>query len=149
MAASARGWLVDTNVISELRKGSRCIRAVRAWSERVPPAACYVSRVSLAKIRFGIERVPDPVFRAELEAWVQDGVLPWFGARVLDLDEAVLVRWCHLVVEGRKAQYTYSQPDVLLAATALVHQLGVATRNVEDFVRAGVRIVNPWDEAAA
>ena len=148
MAASARGWLVDTNVISELRKGSRCTRSVRAWSERVPPAACYISRVSLAEIRFGIERVPDPAFRAELEAWVQDGVLPWFGARVLELDETVLVRWRHLALEGRKAQYTYSQPDVLLAATALVHQLGVATRNVEDFVRAGVLIVNPWEEAA-
>jgi predicted nucleic acid-binding protein len=148
MAAPARGWLVDTNVISELRKGPRCAPAVRAWSERVPPIACYISRVSLAEIRFGIERVDDPVFRAELEAWVQDGVLPWFGARVLEVDGAVLTRWCHLAAEGRKLNYTYAQPDVLLAATALVHQLGVATRNVDDFVRAGVRIVNPWEQAA-
>jgi hypothetical protein len=145
MAASARGWLVDINVISELRKGARCAPNVRAWSEHVPPAACFISRVSLAEIRFGIEQVSDPAFRAELEAWVQDGVLPWFGARVLDVDEAVLVRWRHLAAEGRKSNYTYAQPDVLLAATALVHQLGVATRNVEDFARAGVRIVNPWD----
>ena len=148
MAASARGWLVDTNVISELRKGSGCARTVRAWSERVPPAACYISRVSLAEIRFGIERVTDPGFRAELEAWVQDGVLPWFGARVLEVDEAVLVRWRHLAAEGRKANHSYAQSDVLLAATALVQQLGVATRNVEDFVHTGVRIVNPWNEAA-
>ena len=145
--APARGWLVDTNVISELRKGARCARAVRAWSERVPPVACYISRVSLAEIRFGIERVTDPAFRAELEAWVQDGVLPWFGARVLEVDGPVLTRWCQLTAEGRKCNYTYAQPDVLLAATALVHQLGVATRNVEDFVRAGVRIVNPWEPA--
>jgi toxin FitB len=143
--APARGWLVDTNVISELQKGTRCAPAVRAWSERVPPVACYISRVSLAEIRFGIEKVDDPVFRAELEAWVQDGVLPWFGARVLDVDGPVLTRWCHLASEGRKANYTYAQPDVLLAATALVHQLGVATRNVEDFIRAGIRIVNPWE----
>jgi toxin FitB len=146
--APARGWLVDTNVISELRKGARCAHAVRAWSERVPPVACFISRVSLAEIRFGIDSVDDPVFRAELEAWVQDGVLPWFGARVLDVDGPVLTRWCHLAAEGRKANYTYAQPDVLLAATALVHQLGVATRNVEDFVRAGVRIVNPWEASA-
>ncbi len=146
MAESARGWLIDTNVISELRKGPRCAPAVRAWSERVPPAACYISRVSLAEIRYGIERVTDPGFRAELEAWVQDGVLPWFGARVLDVDEAVLVRWRHLAAEARVAKYAYPQLDVLLAATALVHQLGVATRNVEDFARTGVRIVNPWDE---
>ncbi len=144
----ARGWLVDTNVISELRKGSRCSPAVRAWSERVPPVACYISRISLAEIRFGIDSVTDPGFRAELDAWVQDGVLPWFGARVLEVDEPVLLRWRHLVADGRKSNYTYAQPDVLLAATALVHQLGVATRNREDFVRSGVRIINPWDAAA-
>jgi len=148
MAAAARGWLVDTNVISELRKGPRCDWNVRAWSERVPPAACFISRVTLAEIRFGIERVDDPGFRAELEAWVQDGVLPWFGARIREVDQAVLVRWRHLAAEGRKANYTYPQLAVLLAATAIVHRLGVATRDVEDFVRAGVRIVNPWDEAA-
>lgn len=145
MAASARGWLIDTNVISELRKSARCAQGVRAWSERVPPAACYISRVSLAEIRFGIERVDDPGFRAELEAWLRDGVLPWFGARVLEVDEAVLVRRRHLVAAGRRANHTYPQVDVLLAATALVHQLGVATRNVDDFVRTGVRVVNPWD----
>jgi predicted nucleic acid-binding protein len=147
IVAPARGWLIDTNVISELRKGTRCSRAVRAWSERVPPIACYLSRISLAEIRHGIERVNDPAFRAELEAWVQDGVLAWFGARVLEVDEPVLLRWRQLAAEGRKTNYTFSQPDVLLAATALVHHLGVATRNVEDFVRSGVRIVNPWDEA--
>jgi predicted nucleic acid-binding protein len=145
--ASARGWLVDTNVISELRKGIRCAHAVRLWSERVPPAACYISRVSLAEIRFGIERVSDPGFRAELEAWMQDGVLPWFGARVLEVDEPVLVRWRHLVTEAQQTNDTYAAPDALLAATALVHQLGVATRNTEDFVRSGVRIVNPWAAA--
>jgi len=145
---SARGWLVDTNVISELRKGPRCARVARAWSERVPPAACYISRVSLAEIRFGIERVADRGCRAELEAWMQDGVVPCFGARVLEVDEPVLVRWRHLVAEGQQTNYTYAQPDALLAATALVHQLGVATRNGEDFVRSGVMIVNPWKTTA-
>jgi predicted nucleic acid-binding protein len=145
MAASARGWLIDTNVISELRKGPRCVPAVRAWAERVPPAACYISRVSLAEIRFGIERAGDPSFRAELEAWVQNGVLAWFGARVLEVDERVLVRWRHLAAEARASNDTYPLVDVLLAATALVHELGVATRNVEDFARAGVMIVNPWE----
>jgi predicted nucleic acid-binding protein len=148
IAPSARGWLVDTNVISELRKGARCAPAVRAWSERVPQAACHISRVTLAEIRYGIERADDPGFRAELEAWVQDSVLPWFGARVLDVNEAVLVRWRNLAAEGRKANHTFPPLDVLLAATALVHQLGVATRNVEDFARAGVRIVNPWEAPA-
>ena len=102
IAPPARGWLIDTNVISELRKGARCHPAVRAWSERVPPVACFISRVVLAEIRFGIERVTDPGFRAELEAWVRDGVLPWFGARVLEVDEPILVRWRHMVMAGKK-----------------------------------------------
>ena len=145
---SARGWLIDTNVVSELRKGARCHPAVRAWSDSVPPAACYISRVTLAEIRFGIECVTDPGFRAELEAWVRDGVLAWFGTRVLEVSEAVLVRWRHLAAEARRGRYTYPQLDVLVAATALVHQLEVVTRDVDDFVRAGERILNPWNAPA-
>ena len=144
-----RGWLIDTNVVSELRKGRRCSPTVRAWSERVPPVACFISRVSLAEIGYGISLAPDPGFRAELDAWMRDAVLPWFGARVLEVDEPVLIRWRQLVVAGQKANYTYAQPDALLAATALVHELGVATRNLEDFERAGVRIVNPWERTEA
>jgi hypothetical protein len=139
-----RGWLIDTNVVSELRKGPRCNRSVWAWAERVPKVACYFSRVSLAEIRFGIERAPDPGFRAELEAWLRDGVLAWFADRILDVNERVLIRWRWLVWEGQKIGYTYQQPDALLAATALEFGLGVVTRNIEDFERAGIRLLNPW-----
>jgi len=139
-----RGWLVDTNVVSELRKGPRAHEAVRAWAEAVPPAACYLSRVTLAEIRFGIERVADPAFRAELEAWLRDGVRPWFGERILELDEDVLLAWRVLVADGQQAKYTYAQPDALIAATALVHDLGVVTRNGADFVRAGLTLRDPW-----
>jgi hypothetical protein len=100
--------------------------------------------VTVAEIAFGIARVADPIFRAELEAWLRDGVRAWFGARILEVDEAVLVAWRQLVSEGQKARYTFSQPDALIAATARVHGLGVATRNVEDFVQAGVPILDPW-----
>jgi predicted nucleic acid-binding protein len=142
--AGPRGWLLDTNVISELRKGSRCDRAVAAWAGSVPPVACYLSRVTIAEIAFGIERVIEPVFRAELEAWLRHGVRAWFGARILEVDEAVLLAWRRLVTEGQKARYTYAQPDALIAATAKVHGLAVATRNIEDFVQARVPILNPW-----
>jgi len=144
--APARGWLLDTNVVSELRKGARAAHSVRAWGESVPPAACFLSRVSIAEIRFGVGRVTDPAFRAELEAWVRDGLLPWFGDRVLDVDDRVLLCWRQLVWDGQKTSYTYAQPDSLLAATALVHELGVATRNTEDFRRAGLRLLDPWHE---
>jgi predicted nucleic acid-binding protein len=143
----ARGWLIDTNVVSELRKGARAAPGVRAWAAAVPPVACYLSRVSVAEIRFGIARVADPGFRAELEAWVRDGLLPWFADRVLEVDERVLLRWRALVRDGQKEGYTYAQPDALLAATAIEHELGVVTRNTEDFARAGVRMLNPWEGA--
>ena len=143
MSATPRGWLIDTNVVSELRK-PRCHPAVRAWAERVPRVACYLSRVSLAEIRFGIERAPDPGFRAELEAWLRDGLLAWFADRILEVNERVLIRWRWLVWEGQRAGHTYPQPDVLLAATALENGLGIATRNTEDFGRSGVALLNPW-----
>ncbi len=142
-----RGWLIDTNVISELRKGPRCDRSVRAWADSVPKVACYLSRVSLAEIRCGIERAPDPGFRAEMEAWVRDGVVAWFADRLLEVNERVLIRWRWLVWEAQKSGYTYQQPDALLAATALEAGLGVVTRNTEDFERAGLRLLNPWLKA--
>ncbi len=144
----ARGWLIDTNVVSELRKGRHAAAPVRIWAECVPPTSCYLSKVTIAEIRFGIERVTDPTFRAELEAWMRDGLLPWFGARIIDVDEHILVRWRQMVWDGQKAGYTHAQPDALLAATALVHELAVVTRNTADFERAGVRLRNPWTEEA-
>jgi len=143
----ARGWLIDTNVVSELRKGPRAAAPVRAWAESVPRAACFLSRLSIAEIHFGIGRVTDPAFRAELEAWVRDGLLPWFGDRVLEVDGRVLLRWRQLVWDGQKTNYTDSQPDALLAAIALVHELGVVTRNTADFERAGLRLLDPWQYA--
>lgn len=130
--------------MSELRKGARCDRNVAAWAEGVPPAACYLSRVSVAEIELGIEAVKDPTFRVELDAWLRDGVLAWFGPRILDADGRVLLAWRRLIHDGQKSRYTYSQPDALIAATAVVHDLAVVTRNVEDFVRAGVAVLNPW-----
>jgi predicted nucleic acid-binding protein len=145
----ARGWLLDTNVVSELRKGPRCHPGVQTWAASVPPVACFLSRVTVAEIRFGIARVSDPGFRGELEAWLRDGVRVWFGERILETDEDVLLRWRQLVTEGQKDCYTYSNPDALIAATALVHELGIVTRNTADFQRAGVRLLNPWEDGPA
>jgi predicted nucleic acid-binding protein len=75
---------------------------------------------------------------------MRDGLLPWFGDRILEVTEAILLRWRWLVWEGQRINYTYSQPDALLAATALDRGLGVVTRNTADFDRAGVQILNPW-----
>ena len=98
----------------------------------------------MAEIVFGIERVADPGFCAELEAWLRDGVRAWFGARILEVDEAVLLAWRHLVVKGQKSRYTFSPSDALIAATTRVHGLAIVTRTVEDFVQAKLPIINPW-----
>lgn len=138
--------MLDTNVISELRKGERCHPGVRRWGDEVLPSACFLSRVTIAELRFGIGRVTDPGFRGELETWLRDGVRTWFGERILEADEAVLLIWRRMAWEGQKAGYTYSQPDALIAATAQVHGLAVVTRNVADFERADVTVFNPWDD---
>lgn len=136
-------WLLDTNVLSELRK-SNCEPAVKAWTDAQQPETLYLSRVTLAEIRFGIERVADATFRGTLLAWLDDTLRPWFAGRILDIDENALLTWRRMVERGRKANYTFSQPDLFIAATAAVHGLSVVTRNVDDFIRAEVPVFNPW-----
>jgi hypothetical protein len=136
-------WLLDTNVISELRKPN-CDPAVKAWADAQRPDSLYLSRVTIAEIRFGIERVADPAFRGTLLAWLGETLRPWFAERILDVDEDVLLTWRRMVERGRTANYTFSQPDLFIAAIAAVHGLCVVTRNVDDFVRAEVPVFNPW-----
>jgi hypothetical protein len=137
------GWLLDTNVLSELRK-SNCASTVKAWADAQPPERLYLSRVTIAEIRFGMERVADPAFAAQLLAWLDDTLRPWFAERILDIDEDVLVTWRCMAERGRKANHTFSQPDLFIAATAAVHSLSVVTRNVDDFIRAEIPVFNPW-----
>lgn len=138
-----RRWLLDTNVISELRK-LKCDPAVKTWADAQTPESLHLSRVTLAEIRFGIERVTEPAFRAELVAWLDATLRPWFAQRILDIDEDVLLTWRRMVERGRAENYTFSQPDLFIAATAAVHGLCVVTRNVDDFIRAEVSVFNPW-----
>ena len=98
----------------------------------------------MAEIEIGIERVAGPTFRVELDAWLREGVLAWFGLRILDADGRVLLAWRRLIHDGQKAHYTHAQPDALIAATAIVHDLAVVTRNVDAFERVGVGVFNPW-----
>jgi toxin FitB len=142
-----KGWLLDTNVISELRKPRPNAR-VRAFVAAQALEELFVSSVTLAEIRFGIETVRDPIRRAELNDWLTHKVRPMFEHRVLEVSEEVMFKWRLLVEDGRKTGHTFSQPDLFIAATALHHGLTVVTRDVNDFELARVPLLNPWvDEA--
>jgi hypothetical protein len=138
-------WLLDTNVLSEIRK-PKPDRRVLAFIAGQPIEGLRVSAVTLAEIRFGIERLDDAAKRLELNEWLAHKVRPMFAQRVLPVSEDVMFRWRVLVEEGRKQGHTFSQPDLIIAATALEHGLTVVTRDREDFVRARVPVFNPWTD---
>jgi len=140
------GWLLDTNVLSELRK-RKCAPNVKRWMAQRHPNELFVSSVTFAEIRFGIGRIEDTQRRHRLNHWLDTELRPWFRERLLETDEDVILRWRELVESGRKRGVTYSQPDLFIAACADLHALCVATRNTSDFERAGVAVVNPWLES--
>jgi toxin FitB len=141
-----RGWLLDTNVISELRKPN-CDEQVKAWADGQLPTSLYLSRVTIAEIRYGIERLPAADRRRlQLEAWLANELRPWFSDRLLDVDEDVFVVWRRLVEKGKAIGHTFPQPDLFIAATAVLHDLCVVTRNAGDFLPTGVPVLNPWTD---
>ena len=136
------GWLLDTNVISELRRPRPETRVV-AFVAAQPLEQLFVSTVTFAEIRYGIEMVDDAIRRAELNDWLTNKVRPMFEQRVLGVSEDVMFKWRLLVEDGRKAGHTFSQPDLLIAATALHHGLTVVTRDTADYSRARAPVLNP------
>ena len=137
------GWLLDTNVLSELRRPRPDAR-VRKFIAGQRLEDLFVSTVTFAEIRFGIEIVSDPIRRAELTEWLTHRVRPLFDQRVLEVSEDVMFKWRLLVEQGRKAGHTFSQPDLIIAATALNHGLTVVTRDTADYARSRVPLFNPW-----
>jgi predicted nucleic acid-binding protein len=138
-------WLLDTNVISELRR-PKANRNVVAFVASQGLASLFISTVTVAEIRFGIERVADASRRADLTDWLTNKVRPMFEQRVLPVSEDVMLKWRLMVEDGRKAGHTFSQPDLLIAATAAHFGLTVVTRDLADFERARVACLNPWDQ---
>jgi len=142
------GWLLDTNVLSELRRPKPEPKVVGFIASK-PLDLLFVSTVTFAEIRFGIERIADATRRAELNDWLAHKVRPMFEQRALAVTEDVMFKWRLLVADGRKAGHTYSQPDLIIAATALHHGLTAVSRDTRDFKKARVPVVNPWRETGA
>ena len=137
------GWLLDTNVLSELRRAKPDGRVV-AFVAAQPLDRLFISAVTLAEIRFGIALLSEVDRRAELGDWLTHQVRPMFDQRVLPVSEDVMFKWRLLVEEGRKAGHTFSQPDLIIAATGLHHGLTIVSRDVRDFERARAAVFNPW-----
>lgn len=137
-------FLLDTNVISELRRPDKADRNVVAWANAVPAANFFMSVISILEIELGARLIDrrDAVQGTVLRAWINDQVLTRFEGRILAIDTAVAQRCAQLHVPNPRAER-----DALIAATALVHGLTVVTRNVGDFEPTGVPLLNPWDAA--
>jgi toxin FitB len=134
-------FLIDTNVISEIRKGARCDRRVAAWYESVDAGGLYLSVLVTGEIRRGIERMQrrDPARAAVFERWLADlGVA--FVDRILPIDRAVADEWGRL-----SAIRTAPAVDGLLAATAKVYGMTFVTRNITDVLGLGASVLNPFE----
>jgi hypothetical protein len=137
------GWLLHTNVLSELRR-PRPEQRVVDFVRGQPLDLLFVSAVTFAEIRFGIECAPDPMRRAELNEWLTHKVRPMFEGRILPISEDVMLQWRLLVEEGRKAGHTFTQPDLIIAATGLHHGLTIVTRDTGDYSLMRAAVFNPW-----
>jgi toxin FitB len=136
-------FLLDTNVVSELRKvrsGKADAHVVR-WSESVAAEELYLSTITLQELEIGVLLVErrDSTQGAMLREWFDKQVLPAFAGRILDVDTAVALRSAQLHVPNPRPVR-----DGLIAATALVHRMTVVTRNIADFELTGVATLNPW-----
>ena len=134
-------FVLDTNVVSELRRPKRADRRVVAWAASVSATQFYLSSITVLELELGVLLMTrrDAAQGAVLRAWLNGYVLPQFEGRVLPVDSAVALRCASLHVPNPRAER-----DALIAATALVHGMSVATRNTDDFVPTGVAVFNPW-----
>lgn len=133
-------YLIDTNIISEIRKGARCDARVSAWYASIADEDLFLSALVLGEIRKGVElaRPRDPDKAMALERWLRD-VEDAFNGRVLGIDNAVSDQWGRM-----SAIRSVPVVDGLLAATALTHGLTLVTRNDRDVADLGAMVLNPF-----
>lgn len=138
------GFLLDTNVISELMK-PRPSRRVIAWVEGTAEALMYLSVITLGEVRKGIDLLSDEdLKRVRLQSWLDRDVRIRFAGRLLAFDDGVAERWGQLEALAKKRRLTLPTVDVQLAATALHHGLTFVTRNIADIAPTGVPVFDPW-----
>jgi len=135
-------FILDTNVVSELRRTERANPNVSTWAEATPLAQIFLSAITVLELELGVLQTErrDPAQGRILRAWLNDQISPRFESRILAFDAAVARRCARLHVPDPR-----SERDAIIAATALVHGMTVVTRNVSDFALTGVELLNPWE----
>jgi toxin FitB len=136
-------YLLDTNVISEWTK-PRPDPAVVAWLDAADEDALYLSVLAFAEIRLGIELLPAGRKRARISAWLERDLAGRFEGRIIGIERDIAEAWAAIVARGRAHGATPPILDAFVAATALVHQMTLVTRNERDLAGLDVPLVNPW-----
>jgi toxin FitB len=136
-------FLLDTNIVSEWTR-PRPDPGVVTWLAGADEDRVFISAVTLAELRHGIERMPDAARRARLHAWLSEQMKPRFEARILPVDEATADIWGRVMARGQQAGRPVGTMGAFIAATAERHDLTLVTRNVADFSALGLRLINPW-----
>jgi toxin FitB len=134
-------YLLDTNIVSELRK-PKADRRVKSWAQSLPAASFYISSICILELKIGILLLErrDPTQGRVLRSWMDGHVLPAFQGRILAIDAAVAQRCAALHVPDPRPDR-----DALIAATALIHDMTVVTRNIGHFKAMGAAVFNPWE----
>ena len=137
-------YLLDTCVLSEFTRRKPDAN-VTGWVDRIEEEKLFLSVITLGEIQRGIERLPESHRKTELLAWMNNELVERFEARILPLDAATMLVWGSLTARLESAGQPRPVMDTLIAATALRHNLVVATRNVTDFLPCGTQVINPWE----
>ena len=138
-----RGWVLDTNVVSELRRPKPNSKVVNFIAGQ-PGETLFVTDVTLAEITYGIEQLGSAARRTDLRLWLERNLPPLFVGRILAITEEVIVRWKTMAVEGQKRGHTFGQPDLFIAAIAALQDLVVVSHGTSEFIEAGVPVFDPW-----
>jgi predicted nucleic acid-binding protein len=139
-----KGYLVDTNIPSELTRDKPDVR-VEAFLRNASRDTVFLSVMTIGEICKGIPSLPVGEKRAVLQDWLDIDVRSWFAGRILPVTESIAERWGQLAATAKQQGLTLAVVDGVIAATALHHNLTLVTRNVKDFAGLGVAIANPWE----
>lgn len=134
-------YLLDTNIISELRR-KKPNAGVLNWFEKKPASTLFLSVLTLGELRKGIECLTDVNKKVALLDWLESDLANFFSGRILPIDQKISDRWGRLLANAGRP---IPAIDSLIGSTAAHHEMTLVTRNTKDFIHLGIDVVNPWD----